>query len=216
MATTTPDNLFSPDGTGAYNIPVSTAAMQDSVQAALTNLRANIPALGAYRTGTNAQRLELTGMTTGVRFWATDTKMDWVYDGAKWLVAPGQVLASMDSTSAPTTANALIGTVISVSGLSVGQKLKIISSPVGLALSAQGVAIYRTSVRNNASPVTATTADVSRTARAFLPAGAGVSSAPGASFLFTTTNTGPVTAAMYNGNGLVYGADGQSLWIESA
>jgi len=48
MATTSPDNLFSPDGPNAYNLTVDLAAMQSSVQTALSGF--------GGRKGTTAQR----------------------------------------------------------------------------------------------------------------------------------------------------------------
>lgn len=216
MATTSPDNLYSPDAGTTYNIPVATAAMQDSVQAALTNLRSQVPSLTPYRTGTNTQRLALTGMAAGLKFWATDTKLEWVYDGAKWLLTPGQLLGSMESTSSPTSANALIGTVITVSGLSVGQRVRVISAPVGVSLASGGSVTVWTAVRNNATAVTATTNDKSVASRTYAPPGNLVSSIPGVAFVFTTTSTANLTAGIFNGNGQVFGADGQRLMIVSA
>lgn len=218
MAVTTPDDLWSPDDGSEYNIPADTAAMQDTVQAALTALRASIPSLGAYRTGTNADRLALSGagLTPGLRYWTTDTRLDWVYDGAKWLVAPGQVLGSMESSASPTAPNALIGTIVTVSGLSVGQRLRVISSPVSASLAAAGTITFATAIRNNAAAVTAAAFDKSVVARTYAPAGSLVSSIPGVEYLFTTTSTANVTAALFNGSGNVYGADGQRLMIVSA
>lgn len=82
MAVTSPDNLFSPDGTSPYNWTVDAAAMQASVQAALNNRPVT------YRTDlTNAQRLALTGgsLFEGLRVRTTDTKSDWLYANSTWV-----------------------------------------------------------------------------------------------------------------------------------
>lgn len=216
MPTTIPDDLYSPAGGAGYNIPVETAAMQDSVQDALNNLRTQVPTLTPYRTGANADRIALTGVGAGLKFWATDTKLEWVYDGSKWLVSPGQILGSMESSASPTAANALIGSVVTISGLSVGQRLRVVSSPVGASLASAGTTTYAAAIRNNASAVTATAFDKSVVSRAYAPPGALVCSIPGVTYLFTTTSTANVTAALFNGSGNVYGADGQRLMIVSA
>lgn len=86
MAVTTPDNLYSPDGTSPYNFTVDAAAMQASVQAALTARPRN------YRTDlTNAQRIALTGadLFEGLRVWTTDTKIEWLYTGSAWVSVEG-------------------------------------------------------------------------------------------------------------------------------
>lgn len=90
MATTTPDNLYSPDSTTAYDIPVVTAAMQSSVQSALNNVRTG----GQYRILTNAQRLALTGadLYEGLKVHTSDTRMDWLYSNSRWYGEDGTVI----------------------------------------------------------------------------------------------------------------------------
>lgn len=76
MVTTSPDNLWSPDlGTGF--VPTTDLAhMQDTVQAALTARPLT------YRIGTDAERLALSGgsLFEGLKFYATDTNIEWFYD----------------------------------------------------------------------------------------------------------------------------------------
>lgn len=80
MATTSPDNIWTPDSGDDYALTVDLAATADTVQAAF-NARPR-----TYRTGTNAQRLALTGgdLFDGLRFFATDTDIEWLYDGSTW------------------------------------------------------------------------------------------------------------------------------------
>lgn len=81
MATTSPDNIWTPDSGDDYALTVDLAAMADTVQDALTAVPRN------YLVGTNAQRLALSGggLFEGLRFFATDTDVEWLYDGAAWI-----------------------------------------------------------------------------------------------------------------------------------
>lgn len=81
MATTSPDNLFSPDASSAYNLTTDLAASMTSVQAAL-NLRAN-----SY-VGTSAQRIAFTSAAEGVQWRDTDgDKKLYVRQGGLWVDA---------------------------------------------------------------------------------------------------------------------------------
>lgn len=79
MATTSPDNIWSPDSGDDYALTVDLAAMADTVQDAINDNRVG-------RIGTNAERLALTGtdLFEGLTFRTTDTRYDWVYTGGVW------------------------------------------------------------------------------------------------------------------------------------
>lgn len=84
MATTSPDNLWSPDAVDDYALTTDLAAMQDTVQDALTGIRGGL----AYRADlTDAQRIALTGgqLFEGLRVRTTDTKIDWLYTASTWV-----------------------------------------------------------------------------------------------------------------------------------
>lgn len=83
MATTVPDGIWSPDDSTAYNPPVDLAAMADTVQAGLNSVREG----AAYRTGTDAERLALPPgeLFDGLLFYATDTQLEWRYNGTQWV-----------------------------------------------------------------------------------------------------------------------------------
>lgn len=84
MATTSPDNIWSPDASNPYQLTTDLAALADSVQDAITGLRGGI----AYRADlTDAQRLALTGgaLFEGLQVRTTDTKIDWLYTGGTWV-----------------------------------------------------------------------------------------------------------------------------------
>lgn len=81
MATTSPDNLYSPDSVNPYNLTVDLAAMQTSVQAALVNRPSN------YRIMTDAQRIALSGanLFEGLVVWTSDTRREWRYTNTTWV-----------------------------------------------------------------------------------------------------------------------------------
>lgn len=102
MAVTPVYNLFSPDGGNLQDIPVSTAAMQDSVEDALISISAGI----SFQVGSNADRLALTGahLYEGLTFWTTDTRLEWIYSASSWKIVGGDTtLAVLRRTSAPLT-----------------------------------------------------------------------------------------------------------------
>lgn len=95
MVTTSPDNLWSPNASDPYNLTTDLAAMQTSVQAALTNRPKT------YRTGlTDAQRIALPSgeRFEGLRVRTTDTKADWLYTGGAWVREGALFLATRKGT----------------------------------------------------------------------------------------------------------------------
>lgn len=98
MATTSPDNIWTPDAGDDYALTTDLAAMADTVQDALNARPRN------YRTDlTNAQRIALTGtdLFEGLRVHTTDTKIDWLYTNATWtVITQGLVLLSKTSFTA--------------------------------------------------------------------------------------------------------------------
>lgn len=80
MATTSPDNIWSPDSGDDYALTVDLAAMADTVQDALT-------AVKTYRIMTDAQRLALTGadLFEGLTVYTTDNDTEWRYTGSSWI-----------------------------------------------------------------------------------------------------------------------------------
>lgn len=78
MATTSPDNLWSPDPTGNYNLVADLATMQTSAQTALVK-RANM------YVGTAAQRTAFTTAAEGVHWQdTTGDKLEYVRQGGAW------------------------------------------------------------------------------------------------------------------------------------
>lgn len=120
MATTSPDNIWSPDSGDDYALTVDLAAMADTVQDALNTVK-------TYRPLTNTERLALTGgdLFEGLIVYTTDTNALWKYDGSAWgLFGFGpfkstQTQATGSGTVTATSMGALTG--ISVSqGITTG------------------------------------------------------------------------------------------------
>lgn len=81
MATTSPDNIWTPDSGDDYALTVDLAAMADSVQDAVN-------AHKTYRVGTNAERLALVApeLRDGIVFQTTDgSKLKWTYMNSSWV-----------------------------------------------------------------------------------------------------------------------------------
>lgn len=84
MATTSPDNIWTPDAGDDYALTTDLAATADTVQDAITDLRTKT----GYRADlTDAQRLALSGGSLFEGLWVrtTDTKIDWLYTGGAWV-----------------------------------------------------------------------------------------------------------------------------------
>lgn len=79
MATTSPDNIWTPDGTDDYDHTIDLATMADSVQAAVSSVR----------TGANAFKGLLAARPTagveGRTYYATDINRGFRDDGTSWL-----------------------------------------------------------------------------------------------------------------------------------
>lgn len=104
MATTTPDNIWTPDSGDDYALTVDLAATADTVQAALTDIRTKSPS----RVGTNAQRLALSGASLfeGLTFRTTDTDLTWFYTGTAWVISEnGMYLIPPTTVSGGTITN---------------------------------------------------------------------------------------------------------------
>lgn len=90
MATTSPDNIWTPDAGDDYALTTDLAATADTVQDAISRVRSE----NGYRTDlTDAQRIALTGsdLFEGLTVWTKDTRVRWIYTQSAWTrVLPGQ------------------------------------------------------------------------------------------------------------------------------
>lgn len=101
MATTSPDNLWTPDSGDDYALTVDLAAFADTVQDALTAIRN-----GAQRLiGLDSVRTALTApaLKEGLEFYSTDTNIQWTYDGSAWFVSFARIRGTVNRSVTATT-----------------------------------------------------------------------------------------------------------------
>lgn len=118
MATTSPDNIWTPDAGDDYALTTDLAAMADTIQDALNTAK-------AYRAGTNATRLALAGadLFEGLTFYTTDTNALWRYNGTTWaLFGFGPFKSVMVSTTSSGTVSS-IGSMGPLTGIAVSQAI---------------------------------------------------------------------------------------------
>lgn len=215
MATTSPDNIWTPDAGDDYALTTDLAATADTVQDAITSLRA---AAGSTR-GTNTER-DASSPTTGALWNSTTDGFVYRYNGTSWLYAPGQILGSMVGPATNQSGlNTLVGTVVSTPVLAIGQRVKIVASFSQYLTTGTGSAVAETKWRNNATNVTATTFDGSAISRAAIAASGVAGSGRGANLLVVAAAAAKISAGIFIGGSAtsgVVGADGTYLWIESA
>lgn len=81
MATTSPDNIWSPDAGDDYALTTDLAAMADTVQDAITANKTDFSGLDAARPANGSP-----GLVNGMTWYSTDTKTTWRYDGSVWAI----------------------------------------------------------------------------------------------------------------------------------
>ena len=88
MATTVPDGIWTPDDSTAYNPPIDLAAMADTIQTGLNNVRGEITSQNQQFYGPAAGRTALTGVKPGDTYQEADgSKIQWVQtNGGLWRV----------------------------------------------------------------------------------------------------------------------------------
>lgn len=103
---TTPLGVWTPDDSDDWDLTVDLAAMAVSIDSAIDNGINAIPK--NYMIGTNAERLALSGgaLFTGLKFYTTDTKVEWIYSNSAWRLASPQ---GGTVTGADVPANAYTG-----------------------------------------------------------------------------------------------------------
>lgn len=213
MAITSPDNIWTPDSGDDYALTVDLAATADTVQAALTSIRAD----NGIRKGTTTQRNAATAVSGD--YWS-DTTDGLLYkrSGTTWFIAPGQLLGSMIGPTSNTTGGAgtLVGSIVSTPVLAIGQKVKI-TSRFSSFNGGGNVSTIDTSWRNSATNVTNAARDGYTTSRGHTSS-PGTVVTPGGGFLVVTaTAAAKISAGIFlsDGTSAVYGVDGTHLAIES-
>jgi hypothetical protein len=97
-------------------------------------------AAALYRVGTDAQRLALTGVPTGMRFLTTDTRRDWAYLAGTWALIGGALpyadlgrAAVLALASGPPTAFDWTDEFSDIDALHGPSNLTRVTIPAGLA-----------------------------------------------------------------------------------
>lgn len=80
MATTSPDNIWTPDAGDDYALTVDLAATADSVQDAITANNNSLRGLNADRPANGSP-----GLFEGMTWFSTDTDILWLYSGTAWV-----------------------------------------------------------------------------------------------------------------------------------
>lgn len=81
MATTSPDNIWSPDAGDDYALTTDLAAMADTIQDAITANRVDLLGLDSARPANGSP-----GLVDGMTWYSTDTRTLWRYNGTIWSV----------------------------------------------------------------------------------------------------------------------------------
>lgn len=81
MATTSPDNIWTPDSGDDYALTVDLAAMADTVQDAITANKFDLVGLDSARPANGSP-----GLVDGMTWYSTDTGITWRYSGTSWSI----------------------------------------------------------------------------------------------------------------------------------
>lgn len=81
MATTSPNNIWTPDSGDDYALTVDLAAMADTVQDAITNNKTTFEGLDSSRPANGTP-----GLVSGMTWYSTDTDTLWRYLGGTWRI----------------------------------------------------------------------------------------------------------------------------------
>lgn len=144
MASTSPDNIFSPDAGSSYALTTDLAAMAGSMQTALIKR-------SWYYLGTDAQRLALSGaeLRNGIIFEDISTGEIWQYRAGAWTqkelvrnIARINPVTSDNQTGITTSQVKLTGTDLAFT-LSAPTLLRLYASFVTLSTSASDVCNIR-------------------------------------------------------------------------
>lgn len=81
MATTSPDNIWTPDAGDDYALTTDLAAMADTIQDAITANRVDLVGLDSARPADGSP-----GLIAGMTWYSTDTGVTWRYSGSSWSV----------------------------------------------------------------------------------------------------------------------------------
>lgn len=212
MATTSPDNIWSPDAGDDYALTVDLAAMADTVQDAISGIRDRT----GSRRGTNTER-DASTPTTGDRWVSTSDGYEYRYSGATWHFAPGQVVGNFTHTGANSGGGGNpVGGTATTPPLPVGQKVKI-TARISQYLTVAGATSAAMAALSGGATPTNTAFDARWIIRDYLPG----SSVVGSSVMIAThtvPSPGVLRVGITNNNlnsWSIYGAEGLEILIEA-
>lgn len=219
MATTPTHGIVYPV-VGNTITPLAThfANLANSTDTALVTLSNGLYGYSGLESARNA--LAGARLREGVQWFATDSNLEYFYNGSAWRLVPGQVLGTMYSTPANvTTANAIAGTVLTTVSVPSGQPFILQAGPVGVFSGSAGSIQFQVRWTTNGSAVTVGTGSF-RDIRGYSPGTSVVVQAPGPLIRDTAASANTISAAIYlitgvSGFGL-YGPDGFYLQAVSA
>lgn len=81
MATTSPDNIWTPDAGDDYALTTDLAAMADTIQDAITSNRTDLSGVDSARPANGSP-----GLVAGMTWYSTDTDTEWRYSGTAWRI----------------------------------------------------------------------------------------------------------------------------------
>lgn len=81
MATTSPDDIWTPDAGDDYALTTDLAAMADTIQDAITANKVNLKGLDSTRPANGS-----AGLSAGMTWYSTDTGVTWRYNGSAWFI----------------------------------------------------------------------------------------------------------------------------------
>lgn len=193
----------------------------NSITSALdTGVQSKLLSIGVQR-GPSSGRIAAAATATKGDLWS-DTTDDLLYryNGTRWLLLPGQMLATMTGPTASVAgpAGTLVGTVASTPTLPVGQRVKVMAGYSQYSSGSGSASFTRLQARNNAANVTYVDYDKLSGARGYSSFASGVHDSVTPLIMMTTSVAEKVSAGIYIASGTtgVYGTDGIELWIESA
>lgn len=212
MATTSPDNIWSPDAGDDYALTVDLAAMADTVQDAVSGVRSGT----GSRRGTATER-DASTPTTGDLWVSTTDGFAYRWSGSVWHYAPGQIVADFVYTGANSGGGGNpVGGTATTPPLPVGQKVKITARIAQYLTVAGATGAAMAALSGGATP-TNTAFDARWIIRDYLPG----SSVVGSSVMIAThtvPSPGVLRVGITNNNvssWSIYGADGIEILIEA-
>lgn len=193
MAITSPDNLPSPDASGAVKPITNFKALADATQAALVK-RANL------YTGTSAARAAFLSTAPEGTHWqdTNGTKFLYVKKDSVWMLVSGQVLWSSTTAGTGSAAGPAFINQFALTGLPVGQTIIVSFSGAGISGAAASMASASAHYTIDGSSLT-NAKPLLGIGRVYLSGSGFVNTVPAISGTATIGAGGTLNAGLYSG-----------------